>query len=74
MQSNDTQRSPSICSSVTPDFLDDFFNGTVSGYENYPAWFVDVGKNRINIVRQESGMNPLAALSKACKYSLEFMY
>lgn len=55
---------------VPPEFFDDLKNGKESGYENYPAWFLDIGKDRINISRQESGMDPLVALSKACGCSI----
>lgn len=56
--------------SVPPDLLDDLTTGKESGYENYPAWFVDIGKDRVTIIKQESGMDPLVALSKACKYRM----
>lgn len=28
---------------------------------------MDIGKDRITIIKQESGMNPFAALAEACK-------
>lgn len=55
---------------VPPNLLDDLAAGKVSGYENYSAWFVDIGKDRVTIINQESGMDPLVALSKACKYRI----
>lgn len=33
---------------------------------------MDIGKDRITIIKQDSGMNPLAALSEACKYLMIF--
>lgn len=53
---------------VPPDFLDCLADGKESGYQNHPAWFIDIRKDQIGIVKQESGMDPLAALSKACEY------
>lgn len=52
---------------VPPNFVNDFAVGDGSGYENYPAWFMDIAKDRVTIIKQESRMNPLAALSEACK-------
>lgn len=57
-----------LVSSVPPEFLNDLANGKNSGYGNHPAWFIDIGKDRITVIKQESGMDPLAALSKACEY------
>lgn len=53
---------------VPSGFLDDLDKGKKSGYENYPAWFLDITKNGVTIVKKESGMDPLVALSKACEY------
>ncbi|KAG6355043.1 hypothetical protein INS49_004124 [Diaporthe citri] len=50
---------------LPPNFLDDLAAGKESGYEDHPAWFMDIGKDRITIIKQESGMDPLVALSKA---------
>lgn len=57
-------------SSVPPNFVTDLEEGKESGYNNHLAWFMDIGKDRIGIIKQESGMNPLVALRKACKYLL----
>lgn len=59
-------------SSVPPNFVNEFADGKESGYNNYPAWFMDIEKDRITIIKQESGIDPLAALSKACKYLIPF--
>ncbi|KAL2291479.1 hypothetical protein FJTKL_12871 [Diaporthe vaccinii] len=50
---------------VPPNFLQDLEAGKESGYENHPAWFVNISKDRVNIIKQESGMDPLVAPSKA---------
>lgn len=58
-----------LISIVPSGFLDDLVDGKECGYENYPAWFMDIAKDGVTIVKMDSGMDPLAALSKACEYS-----
>lgn len=52
---------------VPSEFVNDFSDGQGAGYNNHPAWFVDISKDEITIIKQDSGMDPLAVLSKACK-------
>lgn len=52
---------------VPSEFVNDFADGRGAGYNNHPAWFVDISKDEFTIIKQESGMDPLAVLSKTCK-------
>jgi hypothetical protein len=47
--------------------LEELANGTASVRSNYPAWFVEVGVDRIVVAMQGSGIDPLSGLRRECK-------
>lgn len=66
---------PANALSVPSDILQEsvVHNGSVTKVSR-PAWFMDMDEKRIHIVWQESGQDPLGALSKRCKQSIEITF